>query len=109
MQDKQQSSGVEFQGCAFGNDSEGNVLVGPALRHTVGHETSDIKCSGNGSTLEVLGLAALILGQNSHSDVKPGQTSETTQDKEGQDEVINVCANAERKGCGSRGETEGNL
>lgn len=72
MQDKQQSSGVELQGCAFGNKSKGNVLVGPALRHTVGHKTGDIQSSGNGSTFEVLGLAALVLGQYSHSDVEPG-------------------------------------
>jgi len=67
--------------------------VSPTLVDPVGHETDNTERSRNRGTLEVFGFSALILRENSNSYVETGQTGQTTEDKESQENVIERCAN----------------
>ena len=90
VQSKHQSDGMELQSRALGNDTKGDVFMSPALRDPVCHQAYNAQSSRNRCALEVLRLAALVLRQNSHGDIETSQTSQSTQDEESQDEVIDV-------------------
>lgn len=109
VQGKQQDNRVEFQGSALGKETQGNVLVSPVLRHPVGHERGDGQSSRDRGALKVPRLAALILRENRNGDIESSQSSQTTENEKGQEQVIEGCPNTKGKGGGSGSETKGNL
>lgn len=109
MQDEHQDSRVKLENGAFSNDTEGNVLVSPALGNPVGHDRCDGEGSRNRCALEVLRLAALVLWQYRSRDVEPSQACQAAENKEGEENVVERRPHPERK-CGSgRGEAERDL
>lgn len=100
---------MKLENGALGNNTEGNVLVSPALGNPVGHNGRDGESSRNGCALKVLRLAALVLWQYSNRDVEPSQTGQAAENKEGEEKVVERCSDSERE-CGSGGsEAERNL
>lgn len=71
MQDEHQNDRMELENGALSNNTEGDVLVSPALGDPVGHNGRDGECSRNGRALKVLRFAALVLRQDSNCDVEP--------------------------------------
>lgn len=102
MQDEHQNNWVELKDGALGENTEGNILVSPALGNPIGHNGRDGQSRRNGCALKVLGLAALVLWQYSNRDVKPSQTGQAAEHKEGEEKVVKRCPNSERE-CGSGG------
>jgi hypothetical protein len=109
VQDKHQSDRMELEDRTLSNQTERNVLVSPAFGNPVRHKTDNSQSSWDRGTLEVFGLSAFILRENSDRDVEPSKAGETAENKESEENVIDRGADTERKGSSSGGEAEGNL
>lgn len=109
VQGKHENNRVALKDGALGKKTKGNVLMGPVLRYPVGHERHDSQSSWDGCALEVLRFPALILWEDSHSDIEPSQASQPTEDEEGQEEMVDACPNTQREGGSGGSKTEGNL
>ena len=83
--------------------------MNPALRQPVGHDSIHAERSGNRSSLEVLALASLILGQDGDSDVEASETCETAKNEEGKTESVGDGSETKGEGDHSGGDTERDL
>jgi hypothetical protein len=81
MSHKDQSSRVELEYRALGNDTEGNLTVDPTLANPVGDQGDNTEGCRCGKTFEVFGLAIGILGYTVGADV---ETSKTEKSAEGE-------------------------
>jgi hypothetical protein len=109
VQNKQQNNGVEFEDSTLREKTKRDVLVSPALRDPVGHESSDRQGGRNGCAFKVLGLAGLILREYGNSHVEPGEAGQTTKNKEGEEDMVNRGSDTKSE-CGrGRSEAKGNL
>lgn len=106
VQDKHQSDRVELKDRALGNQTERNVLVGPAFGDPVSHQTDNTQSSRDRGALEVFGLSALILRENSDRDVESSQAGKAAENEESEENVIDRGADTEREGSSSGGEAE---
>lgn len=109
VQDEEKNNGVELEDSTLASDAKGNVLMCPALGHPVGHKGGNRQSCGDRGAFEVFRLSSLILRQNSDCNVEPSQAGQTTEDEEGQEDVIKRCANTKGE-CGRGGrKAEGDL
>lgn len=106
---EQKNGRVKLESGALEPDTEGKVVVNPALRQPVGHDSIHTERSRNRSSLEVLALAGLILGQDGDSDVEASETGETAKNEEGKTESVGDGSETKGEGDHSGGDTERDL
>lgn len=106
MDHEQEDGRVKLESRALEPDTEGEVVVDPALREPVGHDGIHTERSGDGCSLKVLALASLILGQDGDSDVEASKASEAAQNEEGETSGIGEGAEAKSKGDHSGSNTK---
>lgn len=85
-----------------------NRILNPVSSHPERHESNDAQARRNGQTFKVLGFAAGVLGDVSRRDVEASQACESREDEDGQKELVEGSANAdrERTRCGSDAERD---
>lgn len=86
--DEEANQGVEFQWGTGQRSSERNVLQNPALGDKVAHERGNRECGWDRGALKVLGLSGGVLGEIRNGDIEARKTGETTEHKEGEEEVV---------------------
>lgn len=106
MNHEQEDGRVKLESRALEPDTEGEVVVDPALREPVGHDGIHTERSGDGCSLKVLALASLILGQDGDSDVETSKASEAAQNEEGKTSGIGEGAEAKSEGDHSGSNTK---
>lgn len=109
MGHEDESSGVELEYRAFGHDTEGNLVVNPALADPVGDQGDDAQRGGSGKAFKVFGLAVGILGYAVGGNVEAGKTEKTAKGEGGEKEVVKGSSHANCNRCDGRGDTEGDL
>lgn len=97
---------MKFEHAALGPRTQRQVLQDPALADPVGHKGGDAERRGDRRAFEILALAAGVLGHVGHGDVEARQARKAAEHEEGEEDVIDGSAQAERKGGGGGGHTE---
>jgi hypothetical protein len=77
--------------------------------NTVGHDADEEEGGGDGHALKVLGLARLVLGDQSDGGVEAGETSNSGADEDGEEGGVGGGAKADAEGAHGGGDTEGDL
>ena len=106
---EQKNRRVKLESGALEPDTEGKVVVNPALRQPVGHDSIHTERSRNRSSLEVLALASLVLGQDGNSDVEASETGETAKNEKGKTESVGDGSETKGESDHSGGDTERDL
>lgn len=109
MNHEHKSNGVEFQCSPRQPRSERKVLKNPTLRYQVRHHSVKAKTRRDGSAFEVFAFSSCVLGKSGDSYVEASETSEAAEDKEGQTEVVDGCAQAQGEGHRGRCNAERDL
>lgn len=104
-----ESGGVELEYRTFGNDTERNLIVDPALADPVGDQGDDAQGGGSRETFKVFGLAVGILGYTVGGNVEASKTEKTAEGEGGEKEVVKGSSHANCDRCDGRGDTEGDL
>lgn len=109
MGNEDESGGVELKYRTFGNDTERNLVVDPALADPVGDQGDNAQRGGSWETFEVFGLAVGILGYAVGGDIEASKTEKTAESEGGEKEVVKGSSHANCDRCDGRGDTEGDL
>lgn len=100
---------MEFECGALQPDTEWDLIKDPALRDPVCHHCISTQAGGDWGTLEIAGLARCVVRNVGGGDIEACKTGKTTQDENGEEDVVNSGAQTEREGHAGGGKTEGDL
>lgn len=78
-------------------DAAGNSVVDPAVRGPPGHQSVKRQGSWDRGSLEVLRFAGRVLGYYLRRDVEAGESRQTAENKKGEAEVVEGCADTDRE------------
>ncbi|KAL2255067.1 hypothetical protein VTK26DRAFT_4202 [Humicola hyalothermophila] len=106
VQDKQQHDRVQLEGGASEPDAARERVVYPAARQPPGHEGVERERRRDRRALKVLGLARGVLGYGRGGHVEAREARQAAEHEEGQAEVVDGRADADREGDGCGGDAE---
>ena len=109
VDEEQPDDGVHLEEGIGKPDTARERLVDPALAYPPGHEGVQAERRRDGGSLEVLRLAALVLGNHRSRHIEAGKAGETAKNIEGEADVVGRCAKTDREGGNGGGDTEGYL
>lgn len=103
VQHKHEHDRVEFQNGSLQPQAQGNLCQRPSLVHPECHGLHKNQGHGNRCALKVLRLASCVFGNHGDGDIEARKTSETAENEEGEQEVVDGCAETETEcgGCGT--------
>jgi hypothetical protein len=93
---------VELQNTSLQPQAQRNLCQRPALVDPECHGLHKDQGHRNRRALKVLRLASRVLGNHGDSNIEARETCETAENEEGEQEVVDGCAEAETE-CGSCG------
>lgn len=99
---------VHFDRSARKQHSQRQLILNKPLGDPPRHKTHQGQSSGNRSSLKVLGLARLVLGDISHSDIEPSESRQATEHENSQQNGIHSGLGSNGKGNGCRSHSKGN-
>lgn len=87
-------------------NSQWDILQNPSLTNPIRHE----RCNGQGSwdrsAFEILGFSGSIFGHVGDCDIEAREASQSAEDEESEEEVVDWGAETDCEGCCGGGEAE---
>jgi hypothetical protein len=109
MQQKHGDNRMKLEHGPLEPQAQRDLLERPALVHPVRHDLDYPERHGDRGAFEELGFARRVLGDQGCGDVEAREAGQTAQHEEGEEEVVEGGAQAEREGCRGGGDAEGDL
>lgn len=100
---------MELENRSLEPNAKGKIVMNPALREPIGHDSVHAERSGNGSPFEILALARGVLWKNRNGNIEAGEASEATQNKEGKANSVGERTEAKSEGDHGGSDAEGDL